>query len=167
MPAVELSVPAGADHVRVARLVAVATARVAGVDESLLDDVRLAVDEASCRAVRLNAEQRPDTPIRIVMETAAGRFSVTVFDAVPHPDPPDDPVVLGLQDVDALPSPGALQQPASGEVAGERTGVLDTVLPDDFGLAMVRGLVDDVQVSHDGSGCEVRMSWPADTAPVQ
>ena len=38
-------------HVRTARLVAVAVARRAGVDEALLDEIRLAVGEACARAV--------------------------------------------------------------------------------------------------------------------
>ena len=39
-------------HVRTARLVATAVARRSGVDETLLDEVRLAVGEACSRAVR-------------------------------------------------------------------------------------------------------------------
>jgi serine/threonine-protein kinase RsbW len=51
MPTVEVSFTALPAHVRTARLVATAVARRSGVDEALLDEVRLAVGEACSRAV--------------------------------------------------------------------------------------------------------------------
>ena len=53
MPTVELLFSALPEHVRTARLVAAAVARRAGVDEAVLDEVRLAVGEACSRAVGL------------------------------------------------------------------------------------------------------------------
>ena len=51
MPTVELRFSALPAHVRTARLVAATVARRSGVDEDLLDEVRLAVGEACSRAV--------------------------------------------------------------------------------------------------------------------
>lgn len=51
MATVELTFSALPAHVRTARLVATAIARRTGVEESLLDEVRLAVGEACSRAV--------------------------------------------------------------------------------------------------------------------
>ena len=51
MATVELRFSALPAHVRTARLVAAAVARRAGVDEAVLDEVRLAVGEACSRAV--------------------------------------------------------------------------------------------------------------------
>ena len=47
MPTVEVSFTALPAHVRTARLVALAVARRAGVTDDLLDEIRLAVGEAS------------------------------------------------------------------------------------------------------------------------
>lgn len=160
MPAVELSIPAGAEHVRIVRLVAVATARVAGVAEEALDDLRLAVDEASSRAVRLNASEAPDVPVKIVMDAVEGVFSVTVSDAAPpQPEPPAEAPVLTAQDVDALPRDSDTGRKTAGNGA-EHATVIHTVLPDDFGLALVRGLVDDVQLTRGGTGWDIRLTWP-------
>jgi hypothetical protein len=37
----------------------------------------------------------------------------------------------------------------------------DAAFPAAFGLAVITGLADDVQVSSTDSGLSVRMSWPA------
>lgn len=161
MPAVELSIPAGAEHVRIVRLVAVATARVAGVPEDALDDLRLAVDEAASRAVRLNAKEAPDVPVKIVMDVVDGVFSVTVSDAaVPAPEPVAEPPVLTASDIDALPTDPETTRTRTNGNGSEHAAVIETVLPDDFGLALVRGLVDDVQLTRGDSGWDIRLTWP-------
>ena len=38
------------------------------------------------------------------------------------------------------------------------------VLPAQLGLAVIAGLADDVQVSRNGDGLSIRMSWPAGTS---
>ena len=55
MPSATLSLPPAPEHVRTARLVVVAAARRFGLDEELVDDVRLAVGEAVARAVLRSA----------------------------------------------------------------------------------------------------------------
>src|SRR5580700_5519050 len=70
-------------HVRTARLVATAVARRSGVDESLLDEVRLAVGEACSRAVEAHQRHCPAEPVRIEMTDQDQRFVVTVSDHAP------------------------------------------------------------------------------------
>ena len=62
MATVELRFSALPEHVRTARLVAAAVARRAGVDEAVLDEVRLAVGEACSRAVGLHASNDIGVP---------------------------------------------------------------------------------------------------------
>ena len=80
MATVELSFTALPAHVRTARLVATAVARRSGVDESLLDEVRLAVGEACSRAVEGHQMYCPTEPVRLALTDLAGRFEVEVTD---------------------------------------------------------------------------------------
>jgi serine/threonine-protein kinase RsbW len=80
MATVELSFTALPAHVRTARLVATAVARRSGVDESLLDEVRLAVGEACSRAVEGHQLYCPTEPVRLALSDLAGRFEVEVTD---------------------------------------------------------------------------------------
>ncbi len=83
MATVELSFTPLPAHVRTARLVATAVARRSGVEESLLDEVRLAVGEACSRAVEAHRLHCPAEPVRIQLSDRDGRFEVVVTDAVP------------------------------------------------------------------------------------
>jgi serine/threonine-protein kinase RsbW len=78
MPTVEVSFTALPAHVRTARLVATAVARRSGVDEALLDEVRLAVGEACSRAVEAHRQHCPAEPVRIALTDMAGRFEVEI-----------------------------------------------------------------------------------------
>src|ERR1700760_144591 len=78
-------------HVRTARLVATAVARRGGVDETLLDEVRLAVGEACSRAVEGHRRHCPADPVRIEMTDSGERFIVTVSDHAPAPPPAPAP----------------------------------------------------------------------------
>src|SRR6202035_4347493 len=80
-------------HVRTARLVATAVARRSGVDEELLDEVRLAVGEACSRAVEAHRRHCPAEPVRIEMTDQDQRLVVTVSDHAPAPParPPPPP----------------------------------------------------------------------------
>jgi anti-sigma regulatory factor (Ser/Thr protein kinase) len=129
-------------HVRTARLVATAVARRSGVDESLLDEVRLAVGEACSRAVEAHRRHCPAEPVRIEMSDLGERFEVIVRDAVPS-------------------APSSAPS-ANGADAGH-SAVLDrgVSFPAGFGLAVISGLADDVRISATGSGLSVRMTWPA------
>ncbi|OIV35677.1 anti-sigma regulatory factor [Mangrovactinospora gilvigrisea] len=141
MAIVELRFSALPEHVRTARLVASAVARKAGVDEQLLDEVRLAVGEACSRAVALHQRGGVDTPVRVELEESEKRFSIEVGDAVP--------------------SQAAVAAGDGGAAAeeDEDTG--------EMGLAVISGLVDDVEIVGGDGGGTIRMSWPLVGAPVR
>ncbi|KRV47580.1 anti-sigma regulatory factor [Wenjunlia vitaminophila] len=136
MATVELRFSALPEHVRTARLVAAAVARRAGVDESILDEVRLAVGEACSRAVGLHRGSGVDQPVRVVLVEDEKKFSIEVGDAVPE---------------------GAVSAGAPGEEAGEES---------EMGLAVISGLVDDLEVSSGEEGGTIRMTWPVTPASL-
>ena len=137
-------------HVRTARLVATAVARRSGVDEALLDEVRLAVGEACSRAVEAHRRHCPAEPVKIEMTDQGERFVVVVSDHAP---------------AGAAAQVGANGHGVSqGAPAGTATlvqGTDDAGIPAGFGLAVISGLADDVHVSSTSSGVSVRMSWPS------
>ncbi|MEU7641398.1 MULTISPECIES: ATP-binding protein [unclassified Streptomyces] len=143
MATVELRFSALPEHVRTARLVAAAVARRAGVDEAVLDEVRLAVGEACSRAVGLHESHGITAPVRVVLVEDEKKFSIEVGDEVPG-------------------SGGA----AAGGAEAEGVGENDAEGEDEMGLAVISGLVDDVEVSSGEDGGRIRMSWPAHPAPV-
>jgi serine/threonine-protein kinase RsbW len=134
-------------HVRTARLVATAVARRSGVDEALLDEVRLAVGEACSRAVEAHRRHCPAEPVRIEMTDQGERFVVVVSDHAPTA--PGAPAGANGQ-------PAVQGRPV--EVAHEEDG---GGIPAGFGLAVISGLADDVRVSSTSAGVSVRMSWPS------
>jgi len=143
MATVELSFTALPEHVRTARLVATAVARRSGVDESLLDEVRLAVGEACSRAVEGHQLYCPAEPVRLALTDLAGRFEVEVTDNC---------------------RPGT-RWPAGQAPSATTAGGLDTDsnggLPHALGIAVIEGLADDVQISETAAGTSIRMSWPS------
>jgi serine/threonine-protein kinase RsbW len=120
-------------HVRTARLIATAVARRGGVEESLLDEVRLAVGEACSRAVEAHRRHCPAEPVRMALRDGGDRFEVVVADRVPDDDPAAGP---------------------SGSEPAELNGKVD------LGIAVIAGLADDVDISSTPAGVEIRMSWP-------
>ncbi|MEV6207434.1 ATP-binding protein [Kitasatospora sp. NPDC051914] len=137
MATVELRFSALPEHVRTARLVAAAVARRAGVDESVLDEVRLAVGEACSRAVGLHQRGDAHGAIRVALIEQEKRFLIEVAD-----EAGDNGTSSSAADDSADPGEDAL------------------------GLAVITGLVEDVEVSNGGEGGLIRMSWPVSTAPV-
>jgi serine/threonine-protein kinase RsbW len=138
-------------HVRTARLVATAVARRSGVDESLLDEVRLAVGEACSRAVESHRVHCPAEPIRVALTDDGERFEVVVTDAAPAD------VAL----IDAI-SSAAPVPVVKGEAAVGSALVVDGVvqqLPAGVGLAVIVGLADDVRIVPSGEGTSIAMSW--------
>ncbi|MBN3933004.1 ATP-binding protein [Streptomyces verrucosisporus] len=142
MATVELRFSALPEHVRTARLVAAAVARRAGVDDAVLDEVRLAVGEACSRAVGLHVGHGLGTPVRVALTEDEKVFRIEVGDDVPQ-------AALGA----AQAAPGS----------GDGTGGDDEV---DMGLAVISGLVDDVEVTADERGGLIRMSWPTNPEPL-
>lgn len=155
MATVELWLTAIPAHVRTARLVAVSLARRAGLDEQSLDEVRLAVGEATSRAVGLHTLVCPDEPVVVrFTDGVGGVFIVEVIDRAPvagtSPDPATHDMALA-----ALAEHGdALDDSDAG------------MLPPAVGLAVIDGLVDDVAVDQGSAGSSVRLSWPVAPAPV-
>ncbi|URM90374.1 ATP-binding protein [Streptomyces sp. MRC013] len=143
MATVELRFSAQPEHVRTARLVAAAVARRAGVGEAVLDEVRLAVGEACSRAVGLHRSNGVTAPVRVRLTEEEKAFSIEVGDEVP--------------------GAGVAAAEATG-VPGSRSGAPvrdfdDAGGEDQMGLAVISGLVDDVEVSAGERGGLIRMSW--------
>jgi serine/threonine-protein kinase RsbW len=125
-------------HVRTARLVATAVARRCGVDESLLDEVRLAVGEACSRAVEAHRKHCPAEPIRVTLTDGGERFEVAVTDAAPA----DPATAEEVRAVGAVTANGSVQQLSPG-----------------VGLAVIAGLADDVRIDAADPGTSIVMSW--------
>jgi anti-sigma regulatory factor (Ser/Thr protein kinase) len=97
VPVATLSIPPSVEHVRTARLVAVAAARRAGLDEETVDDVRLAVGEAVARAVLRHGAAELDAAIDVVVRDDGRAFEVEVHESSdPGQGDEDDGVALAL-----------------------------------------------------------------------
>ncbi|MER5831537.1 ATP-binding protein [Streptomyces sp. NPDC002130] len=142
MATVELRFSALPEHVRTARLVAAAVARRAGVDEAVLDEVRLAVGEACTRAVGLHQTVGISAPVKVLLIEEEKQFSIEVGDEAPH-------AVAGER--------------APGEGPGDHDSEADE---DEMGLAVISGLVDDVEVSAGEHGGLIKMTWPTTPPPT-
>jgi anti-sigma regulatory factor (Ser/Thr protein kinase) len=143
VPEIEVTFSPLPAHVRTARLVATAVARRAGVDEALLDEIRLAVGEACSRAVGLHLRRAPEQAVRVLLGDDEGIFSVEVIDLVPDDD-------------DGTPDVSALFDDESADADPYHDPLLGR-----FGLAVVEGLVEQLEVTSDGPTTKVRMTWPA------
>ncbi|MFJ5230562.1 ATP-binding protein [Kitasatospora sp. NPDC088391] len=136
MATVELRFSALPEHVRTARLVAAAVARRAGVDESVLDELRLAVGEACSRAVALHRRNGVDGAVKVALTEQEKRFLIEVADEA---------------------GPGGSADGAAGAAPEDE---------DALGLAVITGLVEDVEVGNGSEGGVIRMSWPIAPASV-
>src|SRR4051794_4199320 len=136
MATVELRFSALPEHVRTARLVAAAVARRSGVDEAVLDEVRLAVGEACSRAVGLHQSGGITAPVKVALIEEEKQFSIEVGDEAQHATPGDR-------------SSGGAARGADVETE-----------EDEMGLAVISGLVDDVEVTAGEHGGLIRMTWP-------
>jgi anti-sigma regulatory factor (Ser/Thr protein kinase) len=154
-------------HVRTARLVATAVARRSGVDESLLDEVRLAVGEACSRAVEAHQKHCPGQPIRVALTDDGERFEVVVTDAVPAEAAQVHGAVTVAAPVGGN-GTGSGAVPASGAAPGAGAGMNGAImqLPAGVGLAVISGLADDFRISPAGDGTSVAMSWKRRADPV-
>ncbi|MDI2127930.1 ATP-binding protein [Yinghuangia seranimata] len=146
MAIVELRFTALPEHVRTARLVAAAVARRAGVAESVLDEVRLAVGEACLRAVGLTRQMGGEEPVTVTLDDGEGRFSIEVRDAVPQP------VAAGV---------GGSNGSAADASGAAANGASLDVGESELGLAVILGLVDELDVKAGAEGGVIRMSWPS------
>lgn len=156
MATVEMSFTPLPAHVRTARLVATAVARRSGVDEALLDEVRLAVGEACSRAVEAHQEHCPAEPVRVALTGTNGRFEVVVTDTAVQHNGAADAAGPGAAN-GASEAPGDEPADAAGEPARQ-------AVPAELGLAVIEGLADDVEIARTQAGLSIRMSWPSATA---
>src|SRR3954468_21257460 len=147
MAHVELTLPPLPAHVRTARLVVVAAARRAGLDDSLVDELRLALGEACSRAVGLHAKHAPSAPVR-----------GTVTD-----DAPGLPRAVSDEGPAAEPTSGDLTRDLLDSAAADE---LDDVIDPDVALAVLSGLVDDCEIDVTAAGTTVTMRWPLPPRPV-
>lgn len=136
MGTVTIQLPPAPAYVRTARLVVAAMARRAGVEDVLMDEIRLAVGEACARAVHVQVLEGITTPITIEMSDDAG-FAVTITDRATAV---------------AVSSPGRGGFP-------DRWGVREPAPI--VGLAILTAVVDDVQVTAaTPHGTRVHVRWP-------
>jgi anti-sigma regulatory factor (Ser/Thr protein kinase) len=161
MPTVRLSFSPAPAHVRTARLVAVAVARRAGVADELLEEIRLAIGEACSRAVALHRSHDVEHLIDVAMEDGE-RFTVRVIDRVAN----------GSGAAAAVADPASLlEDPPLGLSEAptvELSAMAEEAVAAKMGLALLAGLVDDLEVATlaDGLGTEVTMSWPVSRKPT-
>jgi anti-sigma regulatory factor (Ser/Thr protein kinase) len=153
MATVEMSFTPLPAHVRTARLVATAVARRSGVDEALLDEVRLAVGEACSRAVEAHQEHCPAEPVRVALTGTNGRFEVVVTDTAVQRGGAADGAGPGDR------ANGGSQ--AAGDQPGTAGEPARQAVPAELGLAVIEGLADDVEIARTKAGLSIRMSWPS------
>jgi anti-sigma regulatory factor (Ser/Thr protein kinase) len=147
MAHVELTLPPLPAHVRTARLVVVAAARRAGLDDSLVDELRLALGEACSRAVGLHLKHAPSTPVRVTVSDDATGLTVSVVDQGPA----------------ATPTSGDLARDMLDSAADDD---VDDLVDPDVALAVLSGLVDECEIDVTDGGTTVRMRWPLPPRPV-
>ena len=138
MALVELLLSPLPSHVRTARLVVLAAARRAGLEDGLVDEIRLAVSESTSRAVSLNARHAAEVPVKILVS--------------------DDPTGLTLSVTDAGPAAGPGPDDLSEELLAGADGGEDA--DPDVALAVLTGLVDEVAIEPAATGTTVTMRWP-------
>ena len=148
-------------HVRVVRLVTVSLARLTGLPEETLDDVRLATSEAVGRAVAAHRTAQLDDLVEI--EVNIGKvLEVCVRDRVPLPQAVGAAAVALLQGAAeaallvqrplADPSGDTLELDLPSEAELE-----PAVLPE--AVSLIEGLVDESAVETGAGGTTVTMRW--------
>ncbi len=148
MATVELRFGAVPAHVRTARLVAAAVARRTGVDDALIDEVKLAIGEACSRAMSLHETHRRPEQVIVKLHEGAKEFVAAVSDcgpAEPSYDVPDP------RDAD-IP---ALVASSIGVPSGEDGEPVAAPLR----LALIAALVDELTIEREGDRTVVRMRW--------
>jgi serine/threonine-protein kinase RsbW len=131
---VAIEVPSRSVYVGVVRLALASLARSAGLDEDVVDDLKIAVSEACANAVLSHEAAARDAPVEVTWTEAPGQIDIEVRDRGDVYDP-DDPG----QQVDSQ---------------GFSTRAL-------MSLALIRSLVDDCTIGAraDGNGMSARLTF--------
>lgn len=129
MAQVELHLPPDVVYVGLARLVVTAAARQSGMDSARIEDLRIAVSEATTNAILAHQRVEVSSPVVLEFGPRDGQFQVTIQDTGPGFDPPSD------------------------DVQGR-----DWTKEGGLGVTVIRGLADDVAFVR-GSGTQVHMTF--------
>lgn len=129
MDSVELHVPPDVAYVGLTRLIVTRAARQAGMDEVRVEDLKIAVSEATTQAI-LDRERRGGAePIALTFGASGGRFEVTVHGAGEHV--------------------GVASTPIAGDWPDDGS----------LGVTVIEGLTDEVQlVRRDGDRVDMKVS---------
>ena len=131
---IEIEIPARPDYVSFVRLVVAAAAETAsGLDPSRIDDLRVAVSEATTNAIQAHTRSGCTRPVRVSCRSSDGQVSVVVRDEGP-----------GF-DADALPD---MPPPESEARLRRESGM---------GISIMRTLADDSSIDSSPEGTEVRL----------
>ena len=128
--AVELRLPPDVAYVGIARLLVTLAARNSGMTSERLEDLRIAVSEATTNAMRAHQQSDADDAVVLSFGQADGGFEVVVSDAGPGFEPLD-PAVAAQHD----------WRSESG-----------------LGVTIIRGLADEVDFEH-AEGMRVNMRF--------
>ena len=130
MQDVQLHLPPDVVYVGLARLVVTTAARQSGMDDARVEDLKIAVSEATTNAILAHQRAEADDPVVLCFGAQDGSFRVTIEDTGPGFEPPP-PVGIEARD---LTQEGGL------------------------GVTLIRGLADEVDFIRD-SGTRVHMSF--------
>ena len=87
---IQLEIPPRSVYVGVVRLALASAARLAGLDEAKVEDLRIAVSEACANAVLANERAETEAPVRVSWTRETDRIVIEVVDAgsgsVPDPE---------------------------------------------------------------------------------
>lgn len=99
--AVELEIPSDAAYVAVVRLALSSAARVSGLEEETLEDLKMAASEACANAVLSNTATNPQAPVTVLYRQEPGRIVIEVGDrgASYAPEPEDSSMGDGRLDM--------------------------------------------------------------------
>lgn len=135
-PDAELQLPPDARYVGLARLVVTTAARQAGMDPGRVEDLKIAVSEATTNAIMAHRQQGSPEPVVLLFGPREDAFNVAITDAGP-----------GFE-------------PTSPQTAEN----LDWSAEGGLGVTLIRGLADTVEFVRE-AGMRVQMRFRVGFAP--
>ena len=111
---------------------------VAGQAVLGLSVIAFAAQGIGPRSLTTHTSRLPAEPVRLALSDIAGRFEVEVTDTSGH---------------------------GTGSRPGGRGGGDGAGLPAGFGIAVIAGLAEEVEISETPTGTSIRMSWPSAGRP--